>query len=435
MMRGVTIDYGTIGRQIARPGQDGRAIVDAARRLAALPLPRQKEFAAFAARAEGKSPALVGNRHFWKSDFMVHHRASFYSSVRMVSTRTFNTDGFITDEGRHTRHLADGATFIFRNGDEYRDIFPMWDWGRVPGVTCEQRPQSLDLNGLHVHGQTSFVGGVSDGMYGLAAMDVRQDSLTVKKAWFYFDEGFICLGGGLTCPTNNPVQTSVNQCLRRGAVVIAGPSMWSSVQGTGGHSLNARGWVYHDGVGYLFPAGVTVTIRHTPQAGSWTTIGAGPPGALAKDVFNVWIEHGSHITNQSFSYIIYPNTDVPGMWVRYRSNPIKILSNTATLQAVLHAGIKLCGAAFYQPGALAGGLGWNIAVGQPCLLLLRDLPQGVQLAVANPYNQPLTATIDIDRTLIGPGCSPLGPGRTRIMVKLPEGASAGRSAVYLLKRS
>lgn len=435
MMRGYTIDYGTIGRQIGRPGQDGRGIVGAAKQLATLALPRQKEFAAFAARAEGKAPPLVGNRHFWKSDFMVHQRAAFYGSVRMVSTRTFNTDAFITDEGRHTRHLADGATFFFRDGDEYSDIFPVWDWDRVPGVTCEQRPEALGLNGLHVHGQTSFVGGVSDGMYGLAAMDLRQDSLAVKRAWFFCDEEIVCLGGGLTCPTNNPVYTSVNQCLRRGVVVVAGPSMWSSVQGPGEHALTARGWVCHDGVGYLFPAGVKARIRHAPQTGSWTTIGASPPGTLTKDVFNIWIEHGPHPTNQSFSYFVYPNANVQGMWTRFQSNPIKILSNTAALQGALHTKIKLCGAAFYQPGTLAGGPSWNITVDRPCLLLLRDLAQGVQLAVANPANAPLVVNVDLDRALSGPGCAPLGQGRTRVNFALPDGAAAGRSVVRLLQRS
>ena len=57
-----------------------------------------------------------------------------------------------------------------------------------------------------------------------------------------------------------------------------------------------------------------------------------------------------------------------------------------SLQAVRHTGINLCSAAFYPPGALPGGPGWNVAVDQPCLLLLRELPDGVQLAVANPEN-------------------------------------------------
>jgi Polysaccharide lyase family 8, C-terminal beta-sandwich domain len=109
------------------------------------------------------------------------------------------------------------------------------------------------------------------------------------------------------------------------------------------------------------------------------------------------------------------------------------LSNTTALQAVRQAGIKLCGAAFYQPGALAGGRGWNVAVDQPCLLLLRELPHGVQLAVANPENQPLVVNVELDRALVGEGCAPLNRGRTRVTMVLPEGAEAGRSDVRLLR--
>jgi chondroitin AC lyase len=435
MMRGKAFDYGAIGRQIARPNQNGQAVADAARRLAQLPLPRQKEFAALAARAQGKGSPLVGNRHFWKSDFMAHHRASYYTSVRMVSTRTFNTDGFITDEGRHTRHLADGVTLIFRTGEEYRDIFPVWDWRRVPGVTCEQRPEPLDLTGLHTRGQTSFVGGVSDGMYGLAAMDLRQDSLAVKRAWFYFDGEFVCLGAGLTCPTGNPVYTSVNQCLRRGVVTVAGPSLWSNVEGAGEHGLSARGWVYHDRVGYSFPPALTVRIRQSPQSGSWVGIAAGPPGKITKEVFNIWIDHGSRPANRSFHYLVFPDIDTQTLIARTAQSPVKILSNTATLQAVQHPELKICGAAFYQPGTLAGGPGWTFAVNRPCLLLLRERPEGLQMAVANPLNQPLAMIVDINRVLSGEGCTPIPSGWTRIAFNLPGGADAGRSVVRLLKRS
>jgi chondroitin AC lyase len=433
MMRGVMIDYGTIGRQIARPNQDGRQVVEAARRLAQLAVPRQKEFAALAARPQGKAPPLVGNRHFWKSDFMAHHRTGYYTSVRMVSTRTFNTDGFITNEARHSRHLADGVTYIFRTGEEYRDIFPAWDWRRVPGVTCEQRPEPLDLNGLYTHGQTSFVGGVSDGLYGLAAMDLQRDTMAVKKAWFYFDDQFICLGAGLTCPTEHPVYTSVNQCLRRGLVTVAGSSLWSSIQGSGEHGLRARGWVHHDQIGYFFPPGLMVRVSYGPRTGRWSDIGAGPPDPVTKDVFSVWIDHGARPAGKSFHYIVYPNIDWQTLITPKARPSIKILSNTATLQAVHHPRARVCGAVFHQPGAVAGGPGWNIAVDRPCLLLVRVRREGVQLAVANPQNQPLTVNVDLDRTLVGAGCTPIGPGRTRITVKLPEGASAGRSAVHLLK--
>jgi chondroitin AC lyase len=431
MMRGLTIDYGAIGRQIARPGQDGRQVVDAARRLAQLPLARQDEFAAFAARADGAGAPLIGNRHFWQSDFMVHQRTGYYASARMLSMRTLNTDAFITGEARHSRHLADGATFILRTGEEYRDIFPVWDWRRVPGVTCEQRPEPLGLSGLRVYGPTSFVGGVSDGLYGMAAMDMRQESLTAKKAWFYFDDEFLCLGAGLTCPTDNPVFTSVNQCLRRGSVTIDGARSRLEAQAPFEYVL-AGGWAHHDGVGYLFARGAPAVITARRQNGSWADIGAGSAELLTHELFNIWLDHGRRPTDQSFSYVVLPDIDPQSLAERAKRSQIEILSNTTALQAVRHAEIKLCAAAFYEPGRLVGGRGWNITVDQPCLLLLRELANGVQLAVANPENQPLIVHVDMDRVLVGEGCAPLKLGWTRGAVALPDGAEAGRSVVRVL---
>ena len=434
MMRRGMFDYSVVGRQIARPNQTGWAVVDTAARLSQLALPRQRDFATFVARAQNKAPGLAGNRHFWKSDFMAHHRANYYTSVRMVSTRTFNTDGFVTDEGRNTRHLADGATLIYRSGEEYRDIFPTWDWRRVPGVTCEQRPEPLELNGLHTHGPTSFVGGVSDGWFGMAAMDLRRDSLAVKKAWFYFDSEIVCLGAGLTCPTNNPVYTSVNQCLRRGAVTIGTPGLWSNSQGASDFGMTERGWIFHDGVGYSFPAGLSIRIRHAPQTGSWTGIAAGPPGAVTKEMLSIWIDHGARAANRSFHYLIFPDIDTTTLIARTAQSSVNILSNTAALQAVQQPYNIAVAAAFYQPGTLSGGPGWNVTVNRPCLLLMRERPEGFQVAASNPLNQPLTVLVDIDRALTGEGCTSLSPTRTRITLKLPEGAYAGQSLVRILKK-
>jgi chondroitin AC lyase len=190
MMRGIMFDYSTVGREITRPGKDGRAILRAVSDLARLAGPRQAELVAFAARMAGDpgAPSLAGNRHFRLSDYMIHQRRGYAMSVRMYSKRTFNTDGYINDEGRQTHHVADGATYIFRTGEEYRDIFPVWDWRRVPGITCEQHPQPLDPARLHTRGATGFAGGVSDGMYGVAAMDLRREELSARKAWFFFEQ-------------------------------------------------------------------------------------------------------------------------------------------------------------------------------------------------------------------------------------------------------
>src|SRR5947208_3528799 len=128
--------------------------------LADLSIPRRAEMQQFAARLGGQdAPPLVGNKHFWCSDYITHHRPGWFTSVKMFSTRMFNAE-LVNNEGMRSQHLSDGANFIYLTGDEYLDIFPVWDWNKIPGTTVEQAPPSRDE--LKVKGKTSFVGGVSD---------------------------------------------------------------------------------------------------------------------------------------------------------------------------------------------------------------------------------------------------------------------------------
>jgi len=34
----------------------------------------------------------------------------------------------VNSEGRKSHHLSDGANFLYLTGNEYKDIFPVWDW-------------------------------------------------------------------------------------------------------------------------------------------------------------------------------------------------------------------------------------------------------------------------------------------------------------------
>ena len=44
-----------------------------------------------------------------------------------------------------------------------------------------------------------FVGGVSDGEYGVSAMNLSHISLplSAQKSWFFFDDEVVCLGSGI----------------------------------------------------------------------------------------------------------------------------------------------------------------------------------------------------------------------------------------------
>lgn len=70
-------------------------------------------------------------KHFWTSDFTVLHRENFYVSVRNSSKRNKTTE-YMNNENSKAYYIADGTTVIMRTGGEYRDIFPVWDWSRIP---------------------------------------------------------------------------------------------------------------------------------------------------------------------------------------------------------------------------------------------------------------------------------------------------------------
>jgi len=207
MTRGGTTDFGGEGRGITLRGQNASYLSIAARNMLQFPTGREKEFRDLDARAAGQpAPPLVGNRHFWRSDLMTHHRPNFYASARMFSSRVANTDGAYNGEGLKSHHIADGCNVLLRTGREYQDIFPVWDWQKIPGATIEQR---AELTGSPRRmGQTSFVGGVSDGEYGLAACEGERDGLSARKIWFFFDDAYACLGAGITCVSNGPVVTT-----------------------------------------------------------------------------------------------------------------------------------------------------------------------------------------------------------------------------------
>ena len=231
MIRGTRVRLRRCRREIVRSGKSARGIETAAGSLAQAGSPRRKELADFAARLRGDSSVapLAGNRHFWKSDYMAHHRAGYFTSARMVSTRMANTDSFTNGEGRQSHHIADGAALLYRTGDEYRDIFPVWDWRKVPGTTVEQAPEPLEPRLVRSMGKSSFVGGVSDGAYGMAAMGLARGSLAAKKAWFYFDDEFVCLGTGISCASSTPsAPRSTNACERAMSSPLDSRSRWTT---------------------------------------------------------------------------------------------------------------------------------------------------------------------------------------------------------------
>jgi hypothetical protein len=417
MVRGTWFDYSAIGREIARRNtQLAQRLVPVCDRMAALVPDRAAEITALKEHIEGSGdPAsFVGNRHFYRSDFMVQQRPAYYISVKMTSVRTRGTET-VNNENLKGYWLPYGLTYIVQRGDEYAGIQPVWDWARLPGVTAPYAVAPVDW---HTE-QTTFVGGVSDGRYGAAAMALDKMQTQALKAWFFFDREMVALGTGIRSTNAQPVATTINQTLLRGPVLVDGRELSPGDYQV--HPFEDAGahWVLHDGVAYVFPIPTAVEIKSGTQTGSWQSISASlPADPVSQDVFTLWLDHGVQPSGATYAYVVVPASNA-AQAARYAQAPgVRILANDDNIQAVRHDALGVSELVFHRAGRLVVRPGLTIAVDQPCLVLLTEHGRDMSIAVANPAAEKLLVTVTL-----------LTDHEWQVPFDLPGGEQGGSSVI------
>jgi chondroitin AC lyase len=435
MLRGKTIDFSVVGREITREGKvvapddwtvgpispvgPAYSFVQMVTLLAARPVPRQAEFAALAASLHAGAPSdgLTGNKNFWCSDYMAHRRSGYFTSVKMLSERMQDGE-MVNTEGRKSVHLSDGVNLLYVTGSEYNDIFPAWDWNKLPGTTAVQGGLDLgDPRFIGARGRTKFDGGVSDGTYGIATMDLQRGSLTAYKSWFFFDEGYLALGAGITLSREKQdVATDVNQTRLSGAVTSS--LMKHSISNGSFHrTLDHPGWIYHDHVAYLFPAKTDLDMSLLPQSGRWSEIGAGSDPPITVPTFDLWINHGDEPKDAKYEYVVLPGVSL--MMARSYSKALRIrsLANTEEVQAGYSRAARIVEIIFRKPGELRTPVGL-VRVDHACALLIRASQGGLTVTASDPAQ----GSFDLDVTVAS----------SHTLLHLPDGAWAGSSVSAFL---
>lgn len=457
MSYGNLVDYGTQGRSNTRPGTSSYSNTSTGAKALLAPLddlvemnsPRQAELQAFRDRIYSDSRTstnhISGNRMFWRTDFQVHRRRDYYTSVRMTSTRTVGNEaggGVYTDglpnEGRMNYHMGDGVNLILRSGNEYDNIAPVWDWRHVPGTTVEQSANPNDPLPMHYSGQgglggTDYAGSVSDGTYGASGFHFLRDNVEAKKSWFFFEDEHVALGAGIDAAgATYPVHTSLNQSLQSGGVTYRSAAAQQSLA-SGVTNLSDPDWVHHDGVGYLFlGAAGNVTLQAVQQNGSWWDINRKESAApISEDVFSLWVDHGTTPTNAGYSYVVRPNIYAFEMDAYAAGLAIEVLSNSSTVQAVRHNGLGITQAAFYAAETLALTPTVSVTTDQALMLMLEQADDdSITVSLSDPkQREDLTVNMTFENWwLTGDGAlwDPV-LGVTDVSFILPGGDDAGRT--------
>ncbi len=281
---------------------------------------------------------LVGNRHFYTSDFQVHRRMNWTAALKLHSTRTIATE-CDNNENLKGEHIGDRVLNLYTRdaqyggGEEYENIFALLDWQAINGITVEADTPLIQCNnGALAMQKTTFVGGVGDEMYGAAIMDTATHNLTAKRTWHFYDTYIVALANGIKDNTSALLQTALSSRLLPSADTTAGTLtvQWSNgtrmvlSDGTYSFSYNEPHilWFHADGTAWsILDEYETLMIDCRNKSGNMNQLG---PWNFEMNgrLLTAIIIHGRGPTTEAlhYKYMIMPNISVEAIstsWERY----------------------------------------------------------------------------------------------------------------------
>lgn len=337
-IRNGAMDIGSCGRQFmpGTPKGKARAIADAMGEAAMVDRDYAPQYRAFIARnLPGAPNDLTGFSYYWRSDYAVHRLKNFSVTLKMSSARVIGAET-TNNENMSGYHIADGMLLSYATGAGYDDIFPVWDWRRLPGVTAPQSP----LPKFHTtQVKTDFTGGLSDGETGVAALDYAKDGVFAHKAWFFTPRGVVALGAGIASELAAPVVTGVEQTRADSPVERVGEA------------------IEHAGLRYTPLGDTKFVVKTGVVSGNWKRIydnPSTPKADVSLEVFALAADHGVSPSGARYAYAIGAAGD---------DTPAGAFTNTPAVQVVKIDDAKT-GFVFWKAGEAEG-----LSVDHPCLVI------------------------------------------------------------------
>ena len=436
-------DAGAKNRSVSREGSLRAYSSDMAKGLLLTSSYRKKELQEIVAiRDKGIKPTTSHATFYRHSEHFSFQRPDFFTSVRMYSTRNHNMEAPYNSEGLLNHYRGDGVNHVSRTGDEYFDIWPVYDYQKIPGATIVQKPEMQAPKQIQKRGSTEFVGAVTDGKYAAVAFDFesQHDTLSARKSWFFFDREYVALGAGISYEEKIAVATTLNQCLLRDEVTISTNATTSVIENDDKPYVNID-WVFQDGIGYVFPKPTTVHIKNNKATGSWWKINKqadSPKEEVNLDVFKLWIDHGIRPADAAYEYIIVPATSIEKLKQNSSKKRITVVSNTPEIQAVRNSELNICQAVFYKAGTIAFTENLQLGSDSPGIVMIKNDANGVRaISVSDPNRELSRMHISISGKIKKQGNNFSATWnkkkeQTEIAIDLPQGVDAGKSVTIAL---
>ena len=362
---------------------------------------RADEYQAILDNIQGKNTVngKNGNYYMWRSGYASHMRDGYGVNIKMDSNQIIGGEwrgswsGYDKDGGQLIYWTSSAASTITVDGDEYTNVYPTYDWAHCPGTTTAARIVQDYANAGRFTNGTEHTIGVSNGKYGNTAYDMNKKGTQVKKGYFFFDDEFVALGSGINSTEGVNIHTTLNQCEAED-VNVGGQSV---AEGTKEQIYNTN-WLYNGKVGYVFLENTDVVVSNSVQTNNpslWDEAKKNETPAT----FTAYLDHGLKPSNDSYAYIVVPNTTA-GAVSQYAGNtPVTVIANNEKVQAVRHDGLKQTQINFYQAGSLEYKDGYIITVDQPCSIIIDESEDARKISVAvndTAANQTVNVNLNYD---------------------------------------
>lgn len=246
-----------------------------------------------------------GVKGYWNGDYLLKNEQAYQYSALTHSNRTMaieqgngeNLLGALMSMGSHSIRLS---------GDEYYNIFPLWDWLKIPGVTGrEGQTMNVGWNSKGI----AFSGVMSAANNAIMVHSQNKFGVTVKKANFVFSDAIVAMASEVTSSQAGLVTTSLEQNWFRDNVTIglSDGSTDSLTLGENSYSGEELAYLLHNGTAYVPLDNNTYKVSVEERTGKWTRVNSSESDRdITGTVFTSWIDHGAYPTNTTFSYAIYP---------------------------------------------------------------------------------------------------------------------------------
>jgi len=403
---------------------------------------------------------LIGNRHFYVSDYQAHRRANWTSTIKLQSVRTQPIE-CILDQDIKAEHSGQGVLNLYTgNAYDYDNIFPLFDWQAMNGITVEHDiPLEPCVNGAFHWTKLPFVGGVSDNEYGLAMMDTASHNLTAQRSWHFYDDAIIALATNLTLRTSTTAWTTLaSRLLHSGQITIGFFNSTVVTFSDGNYSFpyiqNATSnvqWIHLDGsdIAYLLQNQqqyASIGIELGNKTGNYDTIS--PFNApVSGRLLTIWINHGIGPYTRDYNYMILPNISresIPALIKQYNEEQVfSCISTNKNFHGSIWPSLKRASFVLWDNvsttfSCKSPSYELNIQLNSPGAYLFSETATNFTISGSQPTLIASSLHVNVDRVGTGRGCSTAwnnNGNATDVTLVLPySSGNAGQSIIVTCQK-